>query len=104
MSSNLGWLQSTEKEKIMSLEMWIFFGLIAWGALVWYLYRRSQNETSEDTEQQTDETDKLGDDEYEDLLLTGLVLNEVYNDDDDTSSDNMDADGYDSMDDGGGFE
>ena len=88
----------------MSLEMWIFFGLIACGALVWYLYRRSQNETSEDTEQQTDEADKLGDDEYEDLLLTGLVLNEVYNDDDDTSSDDMDADGYDSMDDGGGFD
>ena len=82
----------------MSLEMWIFFGLIACGALVWYLYRRSQNETSEDTEHQPDDTDS-----YEDLLLTGVMLSEVY-DDDDTSSDDTDADGYDSMDDGGGFD
>ena len=88
----------------MSLEMGLFLGVIACALFVWYLYRRSQNETSEDTEQQTDEADKLGDDEYEDLLLTGLVLNEVYNDADDTSSDDMDADGYDSMDDGGGFD
>ena len=87
----------------MSLEMWIFFGLIACGALVWYLYRRSQNETSEDTEQQTDEANKLGDDEYEDLLLTGLVLDDVYNGDEDPSDD-TDSDGYDSLDDGGGFD
>ena len=88
----------------MSLEMGLFLGVIACVLLVWYLYQRSQNETSEDTAQQTDEADKLGDDEYEDLLLTGLVLDDVYNDDDDASSDNMDSDGLDSMDDSGGFD
>ena len=88
----------------MSLEMGLFLGVIACVLLVWYLYRRSKNETSEDTEQQTDEADKLGDDEYEDLLLTGLVLDDIYNDDDDASSDNMDSDGLDSMDDSGGFD
>ena len=88
----------------MSLEIWLFLGVIACGALVWYLYQRSKNETSEDTAQQTDEADKLGDDEYEDLLLTGLVLDDIYNDDDDASSDNMDSDGLDSMDDSGGFD
>ena len=87
----------------MSLEMGVFLGGIACVLLVWYLYQRSKNETSEDTEQQTDEADKLGDDEYEDLLLTGLVLDDVYNDDDD-SSDDMDADGHDSMDDSSGFD
>ena len=89
----------------MSLEMGLFLGVIACVLLVWYLYQRSKNnDTSEDTEQQTDEADKLGDDEYEDLLLTGLVLDDIYNDDDDASSDNMDSDGLDSMDDSGGFD
>ena len=89
----------------MSLEIGLFLGVIACVLLVWYLYQRSKNnDTSEDTEQQTDEADKLGDDEYEDLLLTGLVLDDIYNDDDDASSDNMDSDGLDSMDDSGGFD
>lgn len=87
----------------MGLGTGLFLGGIVCVLIVWYLYRRSKNDTSEDTEQQTDEAGKLGDDEYEDLLLTGLVLDEVYNDDDD-SSDNMDANGHDSMDDGGGFD
>ena len=87
----------------MGLGTGLFLGGIACILIVWYLYRRSKNGTSEDTEQQTDEAGKLGDDEYEDLLLTGLVLDEVYNDDDD-SSDDMDADGDDSMDGGGGFD
>ena len=87
----------------MSLEMGLFLGVISCALFGWYLYRRSQNETSEDTEQQTDAADKLGDDAYEDLLLTGLVLDEVYNDDDD-SPDDTDSDGYDNMDDGGGFD
>ena len=80
----------------MSLEMGLFLGVIACVLLVWYLYRRSKNNgTPEDTEPQTD-------DEDEDLLLTGVMLSEVYNDDD--SSDDMDTDGYDGMDDGGGFD
>lgn len=87
----------------MSFEMGLFLGVIACVLFVWYLYQRSKNETSDDTEQQTDATDKLGDDEYEDLLLTGLVLDDVYNDDDDPSDD-TDSDGYDGMDDGGGFD
>lgn len=81
------------------MNLGLFFGVTACVLIVWYLYRRSKNGTSEDTEQQPDEVDKLGDDAYEDLLLTGLVLDEVYNDDDD-SSDDMDAD----ADDGGGFD
>ncbi|RKU33903.1 hypothetical protein C6499_00310 [Candidatus Poribacteria bacterium] len=82
----------------MSLEMWIFFGLIACGALVWYLYQRSKNDdTSENTEPQPDDTANA-DDEYEDLLLTGIMLSEVYDDDD--SSDDVDH----SMDDSGGFD
>ena len=81
------------------MNLGLFFGVTACVLIVWYLYRGSKNGTSEDPEQQTDEVDKLGDDEYEDLLLTGLVLDEVYNDDDD-SSDDMDAD----ADGGGGFD
>ncbi len=83
----------------------LFLGVIACILLVWYLYRRFKDDTSEDTVRQPDEADTVNgaDDDYEDLLLTGLVLNEVYNDDDD-SSDDMDTDGYDSMDDGGGFD
>ena len=81
----------------------MFLGGIACVLLVWYLYQRSKNETSEDTAQQTGEADKLGDDEYEDLLLTGLVLDDVYNDDGD-SSDDMDADGHNSMDDSSRFD
>ena len=87
----------------MSLEMGLFLGIIACGLLVWYLYRRSKNDdTSENTEPQPDDTANA-DDEYEDLLLTGIMLSEVYDDDDDSSND-MDTDGYDSMDDGAGFD
>lgn len=88
----------------MSLEMGLLLGVIACVLFVWYLYRRSQNETSEDTEQQADAADKLGDDAYEDLLLTGLVLDEVYNDDDDNRPDDAGSDGFDSVDDSGGFD
>ena len=61
--------------------------------LVWYLYQRSENETSENEAESTD-------DGYEDLLLTGLMLEEIYEDDQD-SSDDTDADGYDDGFDGG---
>ena len=82
----------------MSLEMGLFLGVIACVLLVWYLYQRSKNDdTSENTEPQPDDTANA-DDEYEDLLLTGIMLSEVYNDDD--SSDDVD----DSMDDSGGFD
>ena len=82
----------------MSLEMGLFLGVIACVLLVWYLYQRSKNnDTSENTEPQPDDTANA-DDEYEDLLLTGIMLSEVYDDDD--SSDDVD----DSMDDSGGFD
>ena len=88
----------------MGLEMWIFLGLIAGGALVWYLYRRSQKDTVKKREKQTDNTDTVdhADDGFEDLLLTGLMLNEIY--DDDNPPDDTDSDGLDSVDDGGGFD
>ena len=83
---------------MVSLEMGLFLGVIACVLLVWYLYQRSKNDdTSENTEPQPDDTANA-DDEYEDLLLTGIMLSEVYDDDD--SSDDVD----DSMDDGAGFD
>ena len=82
----------------MSLEMGLFLGVIACVLLVWYLYQRSKNDDrSENTEPRPDDTANA-DDEYEDLLLTGIILSEVYDDDD--SSDDVD----DSMDDSGGFD
>ena len=72
----------------MGLEMWIFLGLIACGALVWYLYRRSQKDADKNKKDQTDNTDTVdhADGGYEDLLLTGLMLSEVYDDDDPPSA------------------
>ena len=79
--------------------MGLFLGVIACVLLVWYLYQRSKNnDTSENTEPQPDDTANA-DDEYEDLLLTGIMLSEVYDDDD--ASDDTDADGYDDGFDGG---
>ena len=77
----------------------IFIAVIGCVLLVWYLCRRSENETSENEVEPTD-------DGYEDLLLTGLMLEEIYDDD---ASDDTDADGYDDGFDGGyddssGFE
>ena len=88
----------------MGLEMWIFLGLIACGVLVWYLYRRSQKDADKNRKEQTNDTDTVDqvDDGYEDLLLTGVMLSEIY--DDDNPSDNADSDGLDSVDDGGGFD
>ena len=77
----------------------IFIAVIGCVLLVWYLSRRSENDASENEEVPTD-------DGYEDLLLTGLMLEEVYDDDasDDTDSDGYD-DGFDSgYDDGGTLE
>ena len=88
----------------MGLEIWIFLGLTACGALVWYLYRRSQKDADKNRNDQTDDTDTVdsADDGYEDLLLTGVMLSEIY--DDDNASDDADSDGFDSIDDGGGFD
>lgn len=92
----------------MGLGTGLFLAGIAGILLVWYLYRRSKNDTSEDTARQSEEADTVNgaDDGYEDLLLTGLMLNEVYDDDEDPdSSDDMDSGGYDAgYDDPGGFE
>ena len=74
----------------------IFIGVVGCGLLVWYLYRRSENDADNNTEQSIDSADA----EYEDLLLTGLVLEEVYDDDHD-SSDDIDSDGSDDGFDGG---
>ena len=84
----------------------IFIGVIACVLLIWYLYRRSQNDTSENAEEPADNAD---DDEFEDLLLTGIVLGGVLDDADGEESDDMDSDGYDDGFDGGyddssGFE
>ncbi len=78
----------------------IVISVIGCGLLVWYLCRRSENETSENEVESTD-------DGYEDLLLTGLMLEEIYDDDD--SSDDTDSDSYDDgfgggYDDGGTLE
>ena len=87
--------------------IWIFIGGIACALLGWYLYQRSRNDTSEDTDQTADV--EANNDEFEDLLWTGVLLNEVYDDEDQNSSDDMDADDDNLMDDGGfddsgGFE
>ena len=88
----------------MSLEIGLFLGVIACVLLVWYLYRRSKKDTSDDANRQPDDADSVDDTEaYEDLLLTGVMLSEVY-DDDQASSDDIDSDGYESIDDGGGFD
>lgn len=71
----------------------VFIGVVGCGLLVWYLYRRSQNNDTDKAEESTD-------DDYEDLLLTGLMLEEIHNDDQDSSND-MDSDGYDDGFDGG---
>ena len=85
---------------------WVFIGVIACGLFGWYLYRRSKNDTSENTDQAEDVE---GDDGYEDLLLTSLMLSEVYDDDEHSDpSDDVDSDDYDmddgGFDDGGGLE
>ncbi len=74
----------------------IFIGAIAVVLLVWYLYRRSQNDADDNTDEPIDNADA----EYEDLLLTGLMLEEIYDDDQD-SSDDQDSDDYDDGFDGG---
>ena len=84
----------------MSLMSWTLIGAIACMLFGWYLYRRSKNDTPENTDQAADVED--GADDFEDLLLTGILLGEVYDDDEaHDSSDDVDSDDVDSMDDGG---
>ncbi len=85
----------------MALEIWVFLGLIACGALVWYLYRRSQKGKNKNRKDQTDDTDTV-DDGFGDVLLTGLMLNEIY--DEDKPPDDAGSDGFDGVDAGGGFD
>ncbi|RKU38404.1 hypothetical protein C6496_06210 [Candidatus Poribacteria bacterium] len=86
---------------------WIFVGIVACVSIGWYLYRRSKNDAAEDTDQTADA--ETNDDEFEDLLWTGVLLNEIYDDDeqrdpsDDTGADDYDVDDG-GFDDGGGFE
>ena len=86
---------------------WIFVGITACVLLGWYLYQRSKNNAAEDTDQIADA--EANDDGFEDLLWTGVLLNEIYDDDEHRDpSDDMDSDDYDmddgGFDDGGGFE
>ena len=89
----------------MSFEMSLLVATIIVGGVLifWYLYQRSKNDdTSKDPDPQPQDANNA-DDAYEDLLLTGVMLSEVYDDNDDDTSTDMDADGFDGMDDGGGF-
>ena len=79
----------------MNLMSWTLIGAIACVLFGWYLYRRSKNDTPENTDQAADVED--GADDFEDLLLTGVLLSEVYDDDEAHDS----SDDVDSMDDGG---
>ena len=87
---------------------WIFIFVTACLLLGLYLYRRSKNATTtEDTDQTADA--ETNDGEFEDLLWTGVLLNEIYGDDerrdpsDDIGSDDYDVDDG-GFDDGSGFE
>ena len=73
----------------------IFVGIVACALFVWYLYQRSQNETPENEEAPIDNPN----DGFEDLLLTRLMLEDIYDDND--ASDEIDSDGYDDGLDGG---
>ncbi len=85
---------------------WIFIGVIACLLLGWYLYQRSKNDAAEDTDQIAEA--EANDDAFEDLLWTGVLLNEIYDEEHRDPSDDMDSDDYDmddgGFDDGGGFE
>ena len=89
---------------MMGLEMWIFLGLIAGGVLVWYLYRRSQKNAHKNRRDQTNDADPVDhtDDGVTDMLLTGLMLSEMS--DDDNRPDDGGSDGFESVDDGGGLD
>ena len=78
----------------------LLIGIMGTAWFAWYLYQRSKNETAEDTDQATDA--EADDDGFEDLLLTGVMLNEMSDDDEDSdSSDDMDAEDHNLMSDGG---
>ena len=88
----------------MSLGLWLFLGIyFVAGGFIWYLYRRSKKKN--DPANDTDTVDPA-DEGSEDLLFTGLMLSDIYNDDDlsdDKGADGFDSDGFDGGD-GGGFD
>ena len=80
----------------------LLIGIMGCAGFAWYLYRRSIENTPEDTDQAADADENT--DDFEDLLWTGVLLSEVCDDDEDhDSSDNMDADDNEPMD-GDGFD
>ena len=81
---------------------WIIAGVVACVLFGWYLYHRSRKEKDEDTDQAEDAEENV--DEYEDLLLTGLMLNEIYDDEEDGSSDDVESMDDGGFDDSGGLE
>ena len=85
----------------MSLGLWLFLGIyFVAGGLIWYLYRRSKKNADKKRNDPANDTDTVdpADESSEELLFTGLMLSDIYNDND--SSDNKGSDGFD----GGGFD
>ena len=78
----------------------IVIGIVALVLFVWYLYRRSKQDTSGSTEPPLDDANHV-----DDTLLTGVMLAETFDDDDEhhESSGDTDSGGYDGGD-GGGFD
>ena len=88
----------------MSLGLWVFLGMyFAAGGLIWYLYRRAKKSRHKNRNEPANDTETVdpADEVSEELLFTGLMLSDIYNDAD--SSDDMGADGFDAGD-GGGFD
>ena len=96
----------------MSLGFWLFLGIyFVAGGLIWYLYRRSKKNADKKRNDPANDTDTVGpaDEGSEELLFTGLMLSDIYNDNDssdDKGSDGFDGGGFDGGDggDGGGFD
>lgn len=93
----------------MSLGLWLFLGIyFVAGGLIWYLYRRAKKDADKkrnDPANDADTVDPAGEGS-EDLLFTGLMLSDIYNDadsSDDNGSDGFDGGGFDGGD-GGGFD
>lgn len=97
----------------MSLGLWLFLGIyFVAGGLIWYLYRRSKKNGDKKRNDPANDTATVdpADEGSEELLFTGLMLSDIYNNDNDSSdnkgSDGFDGGGFDSGDsgDGGGFD
>ena len=90
----------------MSLGLWLFLGIyFVAGGFIWHLYRRSKKNADKKRNDPANATDTV-DEGSEELLFTGLMLSNIYNDDDlsdDKGSDGFDSGGFDGGD-GGGFD